>query len=245
MRIVPGAIGRRLAAPRESVPGSIACVATDEPVVALTFDDGPHPDYTPRLLDILDRFRARGTFFMIGEPAGRRPDLVQLVAGAGHAIGNHSWDHPVFPSLPRRERWRQIRACQRILAPHAARLFRPPYGVQSLALRLDALCLGFTLVMWSTEAKDWRDDDHDRMAQRLGDTVRPGSIVLLHDAIYRSRQPVPRYDRTPMLRAVSLFLERASGRFRFVTVPELLTFGRPRWQPPQAPEHASPSMRGG
>jgi peptidoglycan-N-acetylglucosamine deacetylase len=218
---------RPLTAARERVPGTIACVETREPVVALTFDDGPHPEFTPRLLDILDQHRARGTFFLVGEMADKHPDLVRRLASAGHSIGNHSWDHPFFPSLGRRSRWTQIRACERALAPHGgARLFRPPYGAQSMAMRLDALCLGYKIITWSVEAKDWRDHDPERMAQRLIDTVKPGAIVLLHDAIYRSRQAVPLYDRAPMLRALSLFLEQIRGRFRFVTVPELLRYGR-------------------
>ena len=99
-------------------------------------------------------------------------------------------------------------------------------------MRLDALCLGYKVVTWSVEAKDWREDDPERMAQRLTETVHPGAIVLLHDAIYRSRQAVPLYDRAPMLRALSLFLERVHGRFRFVTVSELLRDGRPLCQAP-------------
>ena len=222
---------RRLLAACERMPGPIACVETHEPVVALTFDDGPHPEFTPRLLAILAQHRVRGTFFLVGEMAQKHPDLVRGLASAGHAIGNHSWDHPVFPSIDRRSRWRQIRACQRALAPHGrARLFRPPYGAENMTTRLDALCLGYKIIGWSVEAKDWRDDDPARMAQRLIDTVKPGAIVLLHDAIYRSRRAVPLYDRTPMLRALSLFLEQIGDRFRFVTVPELLRYGRPLCQ---------------
>jgi peptidoglycan/xylan/chitin deacetylase (PgdA/CDA1 family) len=218
---------------RSRIPGTIACVETHEPVAALTFDDGPHVEHTPRVLDILDRHQAHGTFFLVGEMAQKHPELVRQLANAGHSVGNHSWDHPFFPSLSRRERWRQIRACERVLVSHdAARLFRPPYGAQSLAMRLDALCLGYKVVTWSVEAKDWRDDDPEQMARRLLDGMRPGSIVLLHDAIYRSRQAVPLYDRRAMLRALGLFLDRVRDRFRFVTVPELLTYGRPLCQAP-------------
>jgi peptidoglycan/xylan/chitin deacetylase (PgdA/CDA1 family) len=73
---------------------TITHVSTNEPLAALTFDDGPDPLYTPRVLEILQKHRAQATFFMVGQTALRHPDLVQLVARGGHAIGNHSWDHP-------------------------------------------------------------------------------------------------------------------------------------------------------
>src|SRR5206468_4992188 len=99
LKILDGTI----AALAGKIRGAITHVATGEAIAALTFDDGPHPEFTPRLLDILDKHRARATFFMLGENARRHPDLVQRVAQVGHVIGNHSWDHSVFPSLTRRE----------------------------------------------------------------------------------------------------------------------------------------------
>jgi len=213
---------------RDNVPGTITGVTTRDPVAALTFDDGPHPEYTPRLLDLLERYQARATFFMVGEAAQRHPELVRQVAQGGHAIGNHSWDHPFFPSLPGRTRRQQMRACEQALAPYGQRLFRPPYGAQSLASRLDALWLRYRVVTWNLEAKDWREHDAEWLAERLTRGIQPGSIVLLHDAIYRSQQPVPQYNREPMLAALSLFLAQLEGRFHFITIPELLHYGRPQ-----------------
>ena len=93
------AVVQKVTCVRDDVPGTITGVTTRDPVAALTFDDGPHPEYTPLLLNILERYQARATFFMIGDAAQRHPDLVRQVAQGGHAIGNHSWDHPFFPSL--------------------------------------------------------------------------------------------------------------------------------------------------
>jgi peptidoglycan/xylan/chitin deacetylase (PgdA/CDA1 family) len=213
---------------RDDVPGTIAGVVTRDPVAALTFDDGPHPVYTPRLLDILQQHQAHATFFMIGEAAQKHPQLMRRVVQEGHVIGNHSWDHPFFPSLSGRARRDQMRACAQALAPYGQRLFRPPYGAQSLASRLDAFWLRYRVITWNLEAKDWREHTPDRMADQLVQGIRPGSIVLLHDAIYRSQQPVPQYNREPMLAAVALFLERLNGRFHFITIPELLRHGRPQ-----------------
>ena len=223
------AVTHKFTCNREDLPGTIACVVTRNPVAALTFDDGPHPEYTPHLLDILERYQARATFFMIGDVAQKHPQLVRRVFQEGHVIGNHSWDHPFFPSLSGRVRREQIRACEHVLAPYGQRLFRPPYGAQSLVSHLDALWLRYKVVTWNLEAKDWHGHNADWMADRLTREIRPGSIVLLHDAIYRSQQPVPQYNREPMLAAVTLVLERLGDRFRFVTVPELLRHGRPRW----------------
>ena len=88
-------------------------------MVGLTFDDGPDPEYTPRLLEILHRHGARATFFMAGEAARQHPELVRQVAQAGHAIGNHGWDHPSFPFISRDERLAQMRTALKQSNPTA------------------------------------------------------------------------------------------------------------------------------
>jgi peptidoglycan/xylan/chitin deacetylase (PgdA/CDA1 family) len=212
--------------------GTITQVATQERVAALTFDDGPHPEFTPRLLDILERHHAHATFFMLGEAVRKYPAVVQRVGRGGHAIGNHSWDHPSFPLICGRERRAQIRACAAAIDPYGGkRLFRPPYGHQSVASRLDALWLGYRVVTWNVVAEDWCDRDRDWMANQLVERIKPGSVVVLHDAIYWSPQEVnPQCDRGRMLAAVDMALGRLGNRFRFVTIPELLRYGRPRRQ---------------
>ena len=207
-------------------------VATRAPVAALTFDDGPHPEYTPRLLAILARHQVRATFFMVGEAAHQYPALVRQVAQEGHTIGNHSWDHPSFLTLSGRARRRQIRACAQALAPYGDALFRPPYGEHSVTSCLDVFWLRHRMVTWNLDAEDWRAENPASLASRLAERLQPGSIVLLHDAIYRSRQPVPQYNRDLTLAAVSLMLERLHGRFQFVSVSELLRYGRPitKWR---------------
>lgn len=207
--------------------GPISQVSTKEPLAALTFDDGPHPIFTPLLLDILKKHRARATFFMIGQNASRYPEIVQQVAQAGHTIGNHSWNHPSFPSVAGQERRAQIRTCARALAPYGQRLFRPPYGEYNLASQLDALWLGYKVIHWSLDIKDWRGLDADRMAEQIVTDTRSGSIVLLHDHVTDPWEE--RFsDREPMLRAVNMFLEETGNRLRFVTIPELLRNGLPQ-----------------
>jgi len=209
------------------VVGTITHVSTKDAVAALTFDDGPHPEATPRLLDILEKHQACATFFMVGEAAQRYPDLVRRVAEAGHAIGNHSWDHSSLPLLSGKERRDQIRACERALAPYGQRLFRPPYGHQSIASRLDALWLGYQVITWNLVARDWLDHDASWMTNQLANEIKPGSVVLFHDALYTYTDE--RYvDRGPMLEAVNVLLERFGDRFRFITIPDLLRHGCPQ-----------------
>lgn len=220
---------RRLKSIPLFVIGTITHVSTSKPAVALTFDDGPDPVYTPRLLDVLQRHQAKATFFMVGQAAERHPDIVKKVAAAGHAIGNHSWDHPSFPLLTGRERRAQIRACAKALAPYGQQIFRPPYADQNLLSRLDALWLGYQVITYDSTAMDWLDHDAEWIRNRIVSRIHNGSIILFHDSLFRHGED--RYvDRTPMLNAVDMLLTELGGRLSFMTVPGLLRQGRPQRQ---------------
>ena len=210
----------------QNLLGVITGVATDTPVVALTFDDGPHHEYTPALLEVLAKYDARATFFMIGELAAKHPGVVRAAATAGHAIGNHSWSHLSFPVMTARERYEQLRRCEQALLPHAEKLFRPPYCHQTVASRWQTLRSGYDVVGFSVHVEDWLPRSAGWMSGRLVRQARPGAIVILHDNIYRSVLPAAEHDRKSMLRALDGALEQLQGRFRFVTVPELLRHGR-------------------
>jgi peptidoglycan/xylan/chitin deacetylase (PgdA/CDA1 family) len=204
--------------------GPISHVATKEPVAALTFDDGPHPEFTPKLLDVFAKHGAHGTFFMLGDMARRYPGLVREVALRGHAVANHTTDHPSLPLVSRWERWKQLKTCSRALAPYEQKLFRPPYGQRNLGACIDAAMLGYSTVAWNVHAFDWLDHDAEWMANHLVSLVQPGCIIALHDALYHVLDE--KYaDRMPTIRAVDLLLERIGKLYRFVTVPELLCYG--------------------
>ena len=172
---------------------------------------------------------------MVGQAAERRPEIVRAVAGANHAIGLHSWAHYSFRLQTSRERRRQIRACAHALAPYAKRLVRPPYGELSVAARLDALWLGYEVVAWDVDVGDWCESDASLMASRLVESIRPGCVVILHDALFDNGEPrrqaplerSPFLDREPMLEALDRTLAHFRGKVRFVTIPELLRYGVP------------------
>jgi peptidoglycan-N-acetylglucosamine deacetylase len=242
--ITPGRVARYVLRPVQRLAwipvrpflGTVTSVQTRVPVASLTFDDGPHPEFTPRLLDILRRHGARGTFFMLGQSAQKYPEIVRRIAEAGHAIGNHTWDHPSFPLISGRERHRQLQACADAITPYGLRLFRPPYGEQNLLSRLTAARLGYLVIMFSVDVGDFCEPDGDRLARLLIQQTRPGSIIVLHDSVAWHASPChapkldrqPQTDRQPMLTAVDRLLENLRGSIRFVTVTELFQYGRPR-----------------
>ncbi|MDZ4720836.1 MAG: polysaccharide deacetylase family protein [Roseiflexaceae bacterium] len=219
--------------------GTITQVRTDQHVAALTFDDGPDPQYTLPLLEVLERHGARATFFMLGQRARQYPELVQRVAAGGHAIGNHTFDHHQMPLINSLERYRQIRRCNRAIAPYGQQLFRPPKGRQNIRSRFILTLMGYQVVTWSVQAEDWLIRDSDWMANRLEDQIIPGTIVLLHDSIWDPFAPETS-DRSAMIAAIDTLLTRRSSLYRFVTVPELLRCGeviREHWYMPPVPDN--------
>ncbi|MFQ5470890.1 MAG: polysaccharide deacetylase family protein [Gammaproteobacteria bacterium] len=208
-----------------NVLGTITSVRTRRPFAALTFDDGPHPTYTPLLLDILDRHDAKATFFLLGSRATRYPRIVKNIAERGHTVANHSWDHPSLPHLSTVNQLRQIIDCQRALNPWGRKLFRPPYGHQGFWPRLYAAVLGYKVIAWSVHGRDWLNDDSIEIYGKLISKVQAGSIVLLHDSLETVAHE-NYLSRIPTLEAVDMLLDATKGKIHFVTVPELLDTGR-------------------
>jgi peptidoglycan-N-acetylglucosamine deacetylase len=209
-------------------PGLITNVETAASVAALTFDDGPHPVYTPRVLSILEKHGAKATFFMIGEAARKYPEIVRMVAKAGHIIGNHAWNHTNLTTISSRlHRLKQMWACARATAPYCKRLFRPPHGGINDQIRIDSLFFRYKVILWCASAQDWIPQQSGEIAQKIIERVRPGSIFLLHDAIYSSHLTETLWDRQPMLDGLEKALASLKQEIHFVTIPELLKAGRP------------------
>lgn len=205
--------------------GTIIAVETTDPILALTFDDGPHPEYTLRLLDVLEKYGARATFFCVGQYAARHPDIIRQAVEAGHVVGNHTWDHAAFPLLTHTERCEQIRQCAEALGPYGSRLFRPPYGEQNLASRLDLLQLGYQVICWTGGAPDWCLTNPDQIYEQVLPMIRPGRIFDFHDRIAAAISSAY-FDRTPTIEVVERLLKTLSSSYKFVTVPELSRYGQ-------------------
>ncbi len=191
VRTVASSIGttRRLAASGqlyERGPG-------DRREIALTFDDGPHPELTPRVLDVLRRYGVQASFFCVGFNALAYPELVARAAGEGHQIGNHTWSHPYLPDLTRDEVLRQVDATNEALAKVAGRenrLVRPPYGARTSGTLRWLAEHGMVTTLWDVDAGDWAMPGVDAIVANVTEGVRPGSVVLMHDAGGDSTQTV-------------------------------------------------------
>lgn len=206
--------------------GAIVGVNTTLPMVALTFDDGPHPHYTPRLIELFAKHGARATHFLVGAAAAARPDLVSALVEAGHVVANHGYAHRSLVRLSPRERRDELEAGRAALLPHLSSLMRPPYGHYDLATARTVRALGMRCVLWTKHLRDWEPSTAEELQARLEAALKPGAIILMHEALYTAR-PNDQQDREPLLSALATVLERHAGELTFGTVPELLAQGAP------------------
>lgn len=155
--------------------------------VALTFDDGPEPHSTGRILDILARYGVPATFFCVGMLAAAHPDLIARIAESGHEVGNHTWSHPFLPDLSERDLCLQVERTDTAIAAGTGRpasgLLRPPYGTRTPLLMswLAEQATGHRLVLWDVDSTDWTRPGPDAITQAVLKQVKPGSIILMHD----------------------------------------------------------------
>lgn len=150
--------------------------------VALTIDDGPHPDSTPALLDALRASSVRATFFLVGAAVEKWPALARRIVDEGHAVGNHTMRHRLLPFRTTAQLADEIAACQRALAPFAkTRWFRPPHGFKPIGLHRRLRENGLRLVSWHGAIRDTDAPGVERIVQRALSIASPGRILLLHD----------------------------------------------------------------
>ncbi len=187
-------------APRSALLGpNLARLPPGSRQVALSFDDGPDPEVTPRVLDLLDEAGARASFFLIGQRAARHPALVREILRRGHSAENHTHTHPLhFAALGPGGMRREVREAQAAIgaAGGAPRFFRPPAGMRSPFLDPILFTAGLQLANWSRRGADGVSGNAARVLRRLRDP-QPGEILLLHDG--NSRRGA---DRRPVVLAV-------------------------------------------
>lgn len=174
--------------------------------VALTFDDGPHPEHTARVLDLLRDAGVRATFFVVGEKAERHPDVVRRMVREGHAVGTHSYSHDRFLSSrsPKRIERDLVRSLDVLegLTGKRPTLFRPPVGHSTPRLASVVRKLGLDVVGWTERGLDGlRTARSDRVAARLTGALEDGAILLLHDAAERDDFVPASLDALPLVLA--------------------------------------------
>ena len=193
----PTTTSQKVTVPRPVTPDD------DGDVVYLTFDDGPSPEYTPQILDVLARHDARATFFVVGKFAQAYPGIIQRIAAEGHTIANHAWDHEDLAGLSRAAFDETISRTQAVLGDLAAPCLRPPYGSIDAFTGEWAADHGLTLLTWDASPEDWKRPPAEEIADYIVQWARPGVVMLLHDG---------GGDRSRTVQGLDMALERLADR---------------------------------
>ncbi len=193
----PTTTSQKVTVPRPVTPDD------DGDVVYLTFDDGPHPEYTPQILDVLARHDARATFFVVGSLAQAYPDIIQRIAAEGHTIANHTWKHEDLAGLSRAAFDETISRTQMVLGDLATPCLRPPYGSIDAFTREWASDHGLSLLTWDASPQDWLRPPAEEIADYIVQWARPGVVLLMHDG---------GGDRSTTVQGLDMALERLAER---------------------------------
>lgn len=200
----------------------------DGSVVAMTFDDGPHPKLTPRLLDMLKERNIKATFFVIGKCVAEYPDIAKRIVDEGHEIANHSWSHPQLTKLSPAAFDTEISqtndAIEKATGVRPVTM-RPPYGAINAGLtkRLNEE-YGLSVILWSVDPLDWKIRKSDHVSSHIIKNTAPGAIILAHDIHASTVDAMP----------AALDTLQSKG-YKFATVSELIALDRPA-----APKTESP-----
>lgn len=181
--------------------------------VALTFDDGPHPKVTRQILDSLDRYNAKATFFMLGNRVQYYPEIALDVLSRGHEVGNHTWSHPVLPKLTEAQIMNEFTTTENAIIAaigQESTVFRPPYGSTTDAINA---IIPRDVAIWSIDTLDWKHRDANKLVQSVKNQMHNNAIILMHD-IHQST--------ADGLNGVLDYL--AKEGYEFVTVSELTPY---------------------
>jgi peptidoglycan-N-acetylglucosamine deacetylase len=188
--------------------------------IALTFDDAPDTNYTPKVLDILKRNNVKATFFVVGYRAEEHPDMVRRIVREGHVVGNHTYGHAQLKKLSQDKFIQEIDKTEKILSPltgYAPRLVRPPYGAVNDAELEWLKGEGYLTVNWNVDPEDWKGTPGSEVLKRSISAAGPGSIILMHSATGQGGSLQGTIDALPGL------IEALRGKgYDLVTLSELL-----------------------
>ena len=192
----------------------IYCVGRDDKTISVTFDAAWGNEDTQTLIDILGKYGVRATFFVVGQWVDKYPDSVRALQAAGHEIMSHSDTHAHYPQLSRQQMIADARTCaDKIEAVTGVRptLLRPPYGDYNDTVVGAMREAGFTTIQWDVDSLDWKNPGVEAICRRVLDKVKPGSIVLFHNAAAQTPQALPRILETLIARG-----------YHFLPVSELI-----------------------
>ena len=199
-------------------------VDTKEKVVALTFDDGPSPVWTPQILDELEKAGVKATFFMVGKHVERYPEIARRVAREGHDIENHGYDHKVMLYYKTDELRKEIDDTEKVIEDvtgQTTRYFRPPKAWLTDAEKQKIREMGYSVVLWSLNSKDWVTFHDKQITSYILGHIRPGDIILFHDSggVFSTEGG----DRSQTVKTIPRLARKLKERgYRFVTLSELL-----------------------
>lgn len=199
-------------------PRGITSWPTGKRLVALTYDDGPNPKFTPRLLQILAQKQVKSTFYVLGEQVREFPSVLAATAQAGHEIGDHSYDHKQLTKLSAEGVGAELdKTAEAVTSVTGSRMntMRPPYGSYNSAVYGICRQRGYEVILWDVDTSDWRRRSSQDIIETVLRETRDGSIILMHDRLQNSLEATP---------AIIDGL-RQKG-FEFVTVSELLAHPR-------------------
>ena len=187
---------------------------TNEKTVALTFDDGPHPEHTPRVLDILKQYDVQATFFLIGRRIAGNEEIVRRIHAEGHQTGNHSFSHTnTFPFYGAKRMAADMLQCGQAICQVTGCVpewFRPPFGVTNPNVAKAVKIRNYKVAGWSIRSLDTVKSDKEKVVRRIVSRLRPGAVVLLHDHL----------PNTPYI--VEQIIRQAKEKgYDFVTVEQL------------------------
>jgi peptidoglycan/xylan/chitin deacetylase (PgdA/CDA1 family) len=195
-------------------------VETAEKVVALSFDDGPHPHHTPEILDLLDEHQIPATFFLVGRHVRQHPEIARRIAGGSHEIGNHTLSHRMLPFLRDEKIVAEIRHTGEIIGEvtqRTARLLRPPMGLFSKRVVDLVESCGCRVVIGDVYPRDPQRPGREKIYRRVVNRVQPGSIIILHDG--GNTRHVDRSQTIWAARQIVRHLREEN--YRFVTISQL------------------------